>query len=427
MRYRFLKYFFVLVAFKSAFSLTLSEAIKLAKSQNPSILKAKNNIKISKEKHYQSIASKFGEIDLTANTSKFNTPRLLIPFVPKLPLSPSSIPPSAYNITTASISYTLPIFTGFKLLKNIKITNLSKEISKDSYHLTKRQIIFNVYSIYLTGLTLKKELKAQEQRLKALKKLYDDVSLGVKIGKFAPVDLMKVQYELELTKASIKNIRERIKSTKGALNTLTGLSNTNWHFEKVSIKDKNFPPLDRLYEIAIKNRYELKLIKTQEQIAKEKLFIAKSSYLPNIYFNYTYQKIIGGGAEEPQWSYSLYANMPIFDFGKRYFDIISSNEEYLNTKQDYRQTILDIKKQVLDAYTKLKSAKANLLASEKAESYAEEVMRIEELKYKTGAGDMYDTLLAISNFFNSLANVYQNKYQVMLMEKYLEYTLGEKL
>ena len=424
---KFLTYIFILLAFKSAFSLSLDEAIKLAKHQNPSILKAKNSIKIAKEKHYQSIASKFGEVDLSASTSKFNTPRLLIPFAPTLPLTPSKIPPSAYNITTASISYTLPVFTGFRLLKNIKITDLSKEIAKDTYHLTKRQIIFNVYSIYLTGLTLKKELQAEEKRYEALHKLYEDVSLGVKIGKFAPVDLMKVQYELELTKASIKTIKEQIKSTKGALNSLTGIDNTNWHFEPVNIPGKKFPPLDKLYEIAIKNRYELKLVKSQENIAKEKLFIAKSSYLPDIYFNYTYQKIMGGGAEEPQWSYSLYASMPIFDFGKRYFDIISSNEEYLNTKEDYKQTLFDIKKQVLDAYTKLQSARANLLASYKAESYAEEVMRIEELKYKTGAGDMYDTLIAISNFFNSLANVYKNKYQVMLMEKYLEYTLGEKL
>ncbi len=427
MSYRFLKYIIVLIAFKSAFSLTLKEAINLAKTQNPSILKAKNNIKIAKEKHYQSIASKFGEVDLSAGLSKFNTPRLLIPFAPTLPLTPSKIPPSAYNITTTSISYTLPIFTGFKLLKNINITNLSKEIAQDSYQLTKRQIIFNVYSIYLTGLTLKKELEAEEKRYEALKKLYNDVSLGVKIGKFAPVDLMKVQYELELTKANIKSIEEQIEATKGALNTLTGINNTKWHFESVDIPDKKFPSISELYKIAIQNRYEMKLIKNQEKIAKEKLFIAKSSYLPNVYFNYTYQKIIGGGAEEPQWSYSLFASMPLFDFGKRYFDIISSNEEYLNTKQDYKQTLFDIKKQVLDAYTKLQSAKANLLASYKAESYAEEVMRIEELKYKTGAGDMYDTLIAISNFFNSLANVYRNKYQVMLMEKYLEYTLGEKL
>lgn len=419
----------IILFYLSGFSygLSLEKAIRLAINQNPSILKAKNDINISKQKHYQAISSKFGEVDLSFDTSKFNTPRLLIPFVPKLPLSPSSIPPDAYNVSTLSLSYTIPLFTGFKLLKNIKISDISTKISKYRYKLTKRQIVFNVYSIYLSGLSLKKDLKAEQKRLRALEKLYQDVSLGVRIGKFAPVDLMKIQYELELTKANIKTIREELDAVKGSLNTLTGLNSTNWHFEKANIPIEKFPNLDRLYKISVKNRYELKEIKNEEKIAKQRLFIAKNAYLPNIYFNYTYQKIMGGGAEEPQWSYSLYASMPIFDFGKRYFDIVSSNESYLNTKQDYRQTYLNIKKQVLDAYSKLQSAKAQLKASEKALVYAKEVMRIEELKYNTGAGDMYDTLLAISNYYNSLANLYRQKYNLLLMQKYMDYVLGEKL
>jgi outer membrane protein TolC len=119
--------------------------------------------------------------------------------------------------------------------------------------------------------------------------------------------------------------------------------------------------------------------------------------------------------------------VPIFDFGKRYFDILSTHKEYLNTKKDYDQTALDIRKEVVDAYSKLNSAKENLRASQKALAYAEEVMKIEELKYKTGAGDMYDTLLAIANFYNTLADMYKNKYTLYLMQKYMDYVLGEKL
>ncbi|AEF18959.1 MULTISPECIES: TolC family protein [unclassified Hydrogenobaculum] len=411
----------------NGFSLSLKEAIDLSLKHNTFIQKAKNNVYIKEQEHKKAIVSKLGEVDINADTSKFNTPRLLIPFVPKLPLSPSSIPPSAYNLTTLSLSYTIPLFTGFKLLENIKISDLASNIAKYNYKLTKRQIVFNVYSIYINGIILKKDLMAQQQRLKALEKLYQDVSLGVKLGKFAPVDLMKVQYELALTKASIKSIRDDINSVKASLNTLTGLKSIDWHFEPIKYKEEHFGNLEQLINIALKNRYELKVAKENEYIAKRKLFLAKSSYLPNIYFNYTYSKIIGGGAEEPQWSYNLMASVPIFDFGKRYFDILSTHKEYLNTKKDYDQTALDIRKEVVDAYSKLNSAKENLRASQKALAYAEEVMKIEELKYKTGAGDMYDTLLAIANCYNTLADMYKNQYTLYLMQKYMDYVLGEKL
>ena len=411
----------------ASFSLSLDKAIELSLKNNNAILKAKNNIYIKKEEHKKAIVSKLGEINLNADVSKYNTPRLLIPFVPKLPLSSNSIPPSAYNMTTLSVSYTVPLFTGFKLLKNIKISDLATTLANYSYHLTKREIVFNVYSLYINGIILKKELLAQEKRLEALEELYKDVSLGVKLGKFAPVDLMKVQYELTLTKSNIKIIKDNINTIKASLNTLTGLKDISWHFEPIKFKKEHFENLQKLINIAIRNRYELKIAKDNEKIAKNKLFIAKSSYLPNIYFNYTYSKIIGGGAEEPQWSYNLMASMPIFDFGKRYFDILSANKEYLNTKRDYDQTLLNIRKEVVEAYSKLNSAKASLEASKKALSYAKEVMRIEELKYKTGVGDMYDTLLAISNYYNTLANVYKDKYTLYLTQKYMDYVLGEKL
>ncbi|MGC8650468.1 MAG: TolC family protein [Hydrogenobaculum sp.] len=411
----------------SSFSLSLDKAIELSLKHNNNILKAKNNIYIKQQRHKQAIVSKFGEVELNTDVSKYNTPRLLIPFVPKLPLSPSSIPPSAYNMTTVSVSYTVPLFTGFKLLRNIKISDLASTIAKYNYHLTKRQIVFNVYSLYINGIILKKELLAEEKRLNALQELYKDVNLGVNLGKFAPVDLMKVQYELALTKSTIKTIKDNINTVKASLNTLTGLDSISWHFEPIKIQEEHFKSLKNLIDIALKNRYELKMAKENEKIAKNKLFIAKTSYLPNIYFNYTYTKIIGGGAEEPQWSYNLMASMPIFDFGKRYFDILSANKEYLNTKRDYDQTLLNIRKEVVEAYSKLNSAKENLEASKKALSYAKEVMRIEELKYKTGAGDMYDTLLAISNYYNTLANMYKDKYTLYLVQKYMDYVLGEKL
>lgn len=95
--------------------------------------------------------------------------------------------------------------------------------------------------------------------------------------------------------------------------------------------------------------------------------------------------------------------------------------------RDYDQTLLAIRKEVVDAYSKLNSAKESFEASKKALSYAKEVMRIEELKYKTGAGDMYDTLLAISNYYNTLANMYKDKYTLYLVQKYMDYVLGEKL
>jgi outer membrane protein TolC len=106
------------------------------------------------------------------------------PIKPLFPLSDD-------DITNIGISYTLPIFTGFKLSKNISIASLNYEIAKAQTSLTKRQIEFNVYSIFLKGLSLKEQLKAKLEQEKALAELHKNVELGVKVGRYTAMDLKK--------------------------------------------------------------------------------------------------------------------------------------------------------------------------------------------------------------------------------------------
>ncbi|HVO65091.1 MAG TPA: TolC family protein, partial [Syntrophales bacterium] len=100
----------------------------------------------------------------------------------------------------------------------------------------------------------------------------------------------------------------------------------------------------------------------------------------------------------------------VFDAG-----IISSNigrEKALQRRaeEELRQTKLKARLEVDNALSLLTEAQSKLAVSEKAVDQAEESMRIEDLKYRAGAGTVTDVLLAESAQSLAQANYYQALY-----------------
>jgi outer membrane protein TolC len=414
---------------KFLFALTLNEAIELAVKNSPFINMADEGMASKQYQKYGVQISRFGEVTAVGNYTHYNLERTLTPMVP--PIKPP-FPLSDDDITNIGVSYTLPIFTGFKLSKNISIASLNYEIAKAQSSLTKRQIEFNVYSIFLKGLSLKEQLKAKLEHEKALAELHKNVEIGVKVGRYAAMDLKKVDYQYEMVKAQRQSIENNIKVLKTALNQLTGMESEDWDFDPVELNfdpvalENNFPSLSELKKIALINREDVLITSKKKEIASLNYSKSKYSYLPDIAANYTYVRSIGGGGSVPLWNYGLVLQWPIFDFGKRAMDIISQKHEYKIAKESEIAQKLSVNHDVIEAYTNLQNQLAVYNAAKKALSYAKDVKEAENIKYEQNAGSMYDLLQSISQYYDALSQERGSYYSVFTSYKYLEFVVGGK-
>jgi len=410
-------------------ALTLNESIELAIKNSPAINMADEGMVSKEYQKYGAKISKLGEITAIGNSMHYNYDRTLTPMVP--PIKPP-FPLSDDDITNIGVSYTLPIFTGFKLSKNISIASLNYEIAKAQSSLTKRQIEFNVYSIFLKGLSLKEQLKAKLEQEKALAELHKNVELGVKVGRYAAMDLKKVDYQYEMVKAQRQSIENNITVLKTALNQLTGMESEDWDFEPVDFKEKDFPSiselnLSELKKIALANREDVLITSKKKEISSLNYSKSKYSYFPDIAANYTYVRSIGGGGSVPLWNYGLILQWPIFDFGKRAMDMISQKYEYKIAQGAEIAQKLAVNHDVMEAYTNLQNQLAVYNAATKALSYAKDVKESENIKYEQNAGSMYDLLQSISQYYDALAQERGSYYSVFTSYKYLEFVVGRKL
>lgn len=405
-------------------ALTLDEAVNLAIKNNTSLKIAQNTEAARRYNEYQAKVSRLGELEAIGNITHYNFERTLTPMVP--PITPP-FPLSDDTITNLGGSYTVPIFTGFKLSRNISIASLSHEIARLQAFFTERSIRFNVYSIYLKGLSLKGQLQARSEQEKALSELYKNVELGVKVGRYAPIDIKKVAYQYEMVKAQKQNLESNIASLKMALNQLTGLEVSNWDFEEVELKEKEYPSIDEILKSALLNREDVAMVMKKKQISEANYSKSKYAYLPDIYGNYTYIRSIAGDGSVPIWNYGLMLKWSVFDFGKRAFDMASLKNEYKSAREAEIAQNLSVRREVVDAYENLKTQIAMHEAAARALNYAKDALDTENVKYQQGAGSMYDLLFSIAQYYEAVSQERGAYYGVFIAGKYLEFSAGGKI
>jgi len=405
-------------------ALTLDGALDAALKNSPALNMARDAAVSRQYGKYGARVSRLGEVTAIGSLTRYNLPRTLTPMVP--PIAPP-FPLSDDTITNVGGSYTLPLFTGFKLSRNISIASLSYEIAKAQSSLTEKQVKFNVYSLFLKGLALKEQLQAKTEQEKALAELHKNVELGVKIGRYAAIDLKKVAYQYEMVKAQRQGLENNIASLKAGLDQLTGMETDDWDFEPAELKEKDYPPLEALVKAALLDREEVAVSVKKKQVAAANYSKSKYAYLPEISANYTYFRSIGGGGSVPLWNYGVAAQWSVFDFGKRAFDMVSQKQEYKSAKEAETAQQLAVRREVVEAYNALRTQGALHEAAAKALDYAKDARDVENIKYQQNAGSMYDLLLSLAQYYDAVSQERGAYYGVFTAGKYLELSAGEKI
>jgi len=245
---------FSLIIFVSAKAITVDEVVKQALKSSPYIKEKQLEIYKSKYEAKEAKANRFGKLEAFSTAFRYEDKRILYPIA--TPVSINNLV-GAQNQLILGVSYSVPVFTGFKTIENIKISSLKKEISKIDYSLTKNQLIYNIKSTYTKILELQKQKQAVENYLKALKKLKEDITLQVKQGKKAEVDILKVDAKIKETESSLDKIQNSIEYLKYYLKSIVGNENLDLsklediNKENIKLTNFNILHLDKLKKLSV--------------------------------------------------------------------------------------------------------------------------------------------------------------------------------
>ncbi len=399
--------------FQSGWAITLDEAIDTALRKSPSILAEHEKVKQAAEEKRINRAKNFGSIDVVGSYTRYNIPRTLTPIVP--PITPDLV--TSRNIGSLGVKYDVMLFNGFSDIRSIEIAELSRKISKTEFALTREQLVYNVKSIYFKILTLKKERESSLSYVEALETLQSRVEKEYRLGKKAKLDLLKVSSELEAAKYNSSNIENSIRILKAKLASLIGvekIESVEALYDEESVTRDIDPKRSLIYKKAL-----LDTQKSRKGISK-----AKALYYPKVAFNAYYGDNFASGEREELWQAGVTLNIPLFDFGNRDARFQKAKIAYKISEQRLRSSYLNLESDIVDAKERIDSASAKIEALKKQLEFLKKIEESERIKYRNGASDIYDLLLAISKRREADSDLIGAVYELTMQKAYLNLLLA---
>ena len=339
------------------------------------------------------------------------------------------------NNYTWDIQFSQPIFTGFYLSSQYKLSKLGVDIAHLERIEAEQEVIKQVKVAYFQVLLSEKYKEVAEIAVKNLEAHLKDAQALYDAGIIPMNDLLK-------SKVALANARQDLVRAKN--NLQTAISNFNIILRldvnhPTKIKDiLNYQPLklnlNYALKIAIKERPELKQIAKQLEQMEAQVKMAKSQYYPQLAMVGKYERIgnhpnvDGNGYQNPDQFYlTLQAKWTFFEWGKT-----KAQVKKLRWQKDALEKTLNrikdqVRLQVKTAYLNLKEAEKNIETARISVRQAKENYRITDLQYKNQVTTSTEVLDAQTLLTQAQNNYYGALYRYNTAIAQLERAIGKAI
>jgi len=357
------------------------------------------------------------------------------------------------QFTSAGLDAGIDIYKGLQNQNNFRKSKLS--IIAAQYQLSKMKddISLNVANAYLQILFNIENIKVQKEQQAINQKQLERTEELVNAGSIPKGDLFDIKATLAGDKQRVINAENTLLISKLSLAQLLQLDD----FQNFDIAEANydakqsevmFQTPEAIYKKAKDERVEVKIAKTNLDIAEKDIQIARGAYQPTVQGFYSFNtrisyaevpnfdatgNFIGYGNPAPffnQFSdnkghnFGVQLSVPIFNGFSTRNNVSRSKVSFERSKIALSQSELDLERNVFTAYTDAKgafnayeSALSALEARENAFNYAKE-------RYAVGMMNAFDFNQAQSLYANAQSEVLRTKYDYIFRTKIVEFYFG---
>ncbi len=427
MKTYFKVFFSILAIFLSVsqvFPLTLEEAIVAALKNNPRLISEKhlyNSLRYAERAEKGRLRP---QIDFIAQAKRMSDPQPVVSIA-----GPGEFPNFSKSLYLYQFRAKLPLYEGGRIRKSVEVASLSKDAQQNLEKQTALRLIADVKRTYFFILYTKSLIEAYEKGVEALRKVKKDAELKLSLGKIPPLDVMRIEAQLEGEEAYLLAAREAYKRAIETLLVLMG--------EK---PDKRLDITGKLeyvpFQSHIKKDFSLSCrpdVMAQKLIvekAKKRVELAFREHFPSLEIFSNYGKRAGAGLNYRRevWEVGVQFKLNLYSGGVISSKVSQAKAYFLREKQRLKELELRAKKEILDAVSRIKEAEGRVLHFKASKNSAKEAFRVEELKYRTGAGTVTDMLMAQAAWFKAESDYVHSLYELVCAQIDYEYataTIGK--
>ncbi len=385
--------------------LTLDQAISTALKDSPLVRSNTYEAEASTHGKKAAMGQLLPQLNSYAGYTRLSDPSAVVP-IKELGGTPPLFSRDHYSY---GLSMKIPIFEGGRLWARLSAAEISEAISRETLHLTRQELIAGITNTFNQILYLEKLTESQRATLNALKKAKADAEVRLSVGRIPEVDLMRMETQVAEQEQALVSAEEATVRARQLLSQMMG-KDPSW---SPQITGRLSPPSDSdhpakpsaIPEMNLSIRPDIRRAMKQVELAKAEVRQAMGYHLPSVDLVGDYGRRAGSGfaGDEEVWTGGIQLSLNIFSGGSAEAGVRQARAKLLAAEERLRNTRLNAMTEVASAISSLREAKARYRVAEKNLTTAKETWRIEDLKYKAGAGTITDSLLAQSAWFQAEA------------------------
>ncbi len=295
-----------------------------------------------------------------------------------------------------SLSQSFPFYKKRSL--KAEVASREAEAALEAYEAEKRILVARIKKLFFELFYYHKAIDITEEEKTLLRGLSRIASVKYSTGEGSQQNILQIQVEITKLNERLLTLEQQKQTIESHINLLLNKPQHHPLARPENIHESHFPyNLETLYEMAQKNRQELKSAEAMIRKNESSLRLSKKDYYPDFALGLQYIDVgrrygfIDDNGKD-SWSVSMMVHLPIWTkrLNAGVKESLAKIESSTFTKHDLEnQTLFEVK----DSYLKVKTAKDILnLYDTTLIPQAEQSFKSAESGYQTGRSDFFNLL-----------------------------------
>ena len=341
-------------------------------------------------------------------------------------------PADQYTFTT---SFTQPIFAGFGIINQYKISELGLDRAETSAKITRQDVILDAKNAYFSVLKTQKLLEVSQQTVTSISSQKEVSENFYKVGLSPLNDLLQSQVQLANARQQLTVAQNNLEIAKTQFNTvLRRPVNAPVSLLQELDYTSYTQTLDSCLETAQKNRLEIQVADVDIEIAQKQVSLSERDYFPTVNLTGAYartgddwQSHGGDGiSDSAGWNVQATATWNFWEWGRTGYGRKEKLARLAQSKYQRSEVLDIINLQVKQAWLRTKEAETNIVTIEKAVEQAKENLRITEEQYKEQVATQTDVLIAQTLLTQTETNYYNSLFDFKIAQAVLFRAIGQE-
>lgn len=357
------------------------------------------------------------------------------------PIDNSYIDSNSSN-TSLSLGASVPLFTGFKIPNQYKLSKIQLKAALADLQKAKEDLSINVTSSYLQALLNKELLKVAEEQITLSRQQLDRLVKMEQVGKASPAEVSEARATVESNKLSAVQNDNTYKLSVLDLSQMLELPTPEGF--NVAQPDMGFAmskltPPDELYQAAVSQKSSILAAQYRLDGSDLSIKIARAGYMPSLSMSLglgsSYYTMSGSSvssfSNQMKNNFNKYIGLslsvPIFDKFTTRNSIRTAKLQQLNYSLQLENVKKTFYKEIQQAWYNAVAAENKYSSSQSALEAAKESFQLMRAKYENGKATAVEYNESQQKLRNAESTLLQAKYDYIFRSKILDFYKGEEI